>query len=352
MRSKTKITIRDIAKNAGVSRGLVSLFMRDKTYKNGGTVGLSEQTENLIIKAARELNYQPENLDMRLRLYPSSGGLGILIGRNSATGFAPFYSEIMIGAVGAMSQTEMNVNLSLFDQEYDYLANPEGLPYCITDNHTSKFMVMGGSNYSLLLALKQANRKVCCMLRECNVEGVVSIVPDYEAAAYDAVKYLMAMGHKHIGFAAEHYFHKLSYSHNKIIRGLTRALKEAGIKFTEAMVVYNREENGDLPSTIWSEYKEKYCDTTAVFCFCDYTAFRMMIDVRKDGIVIPDKLSFIGLNGQRMGVHTEPPLTSMRIPLPEMGKLALELMNSNENPDRLYKLSCTLLERQSVAKLN
>ncbi len=347
---KNKVTISAIAKRAGVSIGLVSMFLRNKTYKNGGTVGLSAQTEEAIIQAARELNYEPNDLAFKLRMYPHSGGLAILLNRRSSAGFAPFYSEIMFGAISDNTE-EMNVNISIFESDVDYLLYPEKLPYCVNDNHTSKFIILGDLNYSLALALQKRNLAMCYLLRESGLDGVNSIVPDFEQAAYMAVNYLFEQGHTNIGFIGEHYFQEMGYNAQMMSRGLTRAMAEHGKKFSIDMVVFNREADGGKPSTIWKEYKETRKDTTAVFCMCDYTAQRFMQDAKADGVKIPEELSVIGVNGQMLGLFTEPPLTTIRLPLPEIGRLAMEQLNTGDNSVRVRKLPCELVIRNSVKNL-
>ncbi len=347
-----KATIRDVAKKAGVSHGLVSFFLRDMTYRNGGSIGVSEETGRKIIQAARTLNYQPRNLSARLKLYPNCGGMALLIERRAANGFVKFYSELLLGAISGRT-ADANVNFSVFDTATDYLLQPELLPYCTRDEHTSKFMIVGGENYSLALALKKKNRSVCYLLRSNGLGDTFSIVPDFEDAAFKSVKYLLDNGHRDIAVIGEKYARENLYSHPRIIKGIKRAFKSAGMVFDEEKrLFFNAEDEENPRPTYYREFREKAMSVTAILCLCEYSAVRFSRLAAADGIRIPEDLSLMSFCGKPDERIHDIPVTCMMMPLREIGDCAMTLLDAgNPGEQNEHVIPFRFIEGQTVRNI-
>ena len=349
---KVSISLSQIAKEAGVSCGLVSSLFSNNTYRNGGGIGIAPETEDRIIRASRKLGYIPKDLAMRLKIYPDFGCFGFLISNMSRSGFAPFYSELMFGAYDNINSTEVNFSIGSFDGNCDFLNEPQKMPFCTTDNHTSKFMFAGSVNYSLLLALKKRGSSIVYFLREVDIEGVTSIVPDFENAGYLGVKHLLEHGHREIAVAAEHYFKELSYCTTYILKGIKHALEEAGLPFENDEVAYNNSTD-PAASDCFGQLQSRGKKYTAIFCLCDYTALRVMNSISSAGLRVPEDISIVGCNNQSFSVNLNPPLTSIDLNLREIGKCGAEILNTPERKHKsLYEFPVRLVERKSVINLN
>jgi LacI family transcriptional regulator len=97
---------------------------------------------------------------------------------------------------------------------------------------------------------------------------------------------------------------------------------------------------------------------TAVFCFNDRVAMGAYRVARYRGLQIPTDLSIVGFDDQEfIASELDPSLTTMRLPHPEMGKLAIELLLDQPDPaldnagngSSVHRIPCELIRRESVA---
>ncbi|HEY7417180.1 MAG TPA: substrate-binding domain-containing protein, partial [Ktedonobacteraceae bacterium] len=90
---------------------------------------------------------------------------------------------------------------------------------------------------------------------------------------------------------------------------------------------------------------------TAVFVSSDLMAFGLMEAIRDRGLQIPRDISIVGFDDIPQAIHVHPPLTTVRQPLEEMGRVAAQLLLSYiEDPDRAVErieLPTELIIRES-----
>jgi DNA-binding LacI/PurR family transcriptional regulator len=82
-------------------------------------------------------------------------------------------------------------------------------------------------------------------------------------------------------------------------------------------------------------------------------AIGLMAGLREQGLELPHDMSVVGMDGIPLGAYTAPPLTTIRLPLPDLARtmvdrIMLRLKQPNTKPDE-FRFSSTLLQRQSVA---
>jgi LacI family transcriptional regulator len=362
METPKRITLDAVATAAGVSKAAVSVLLNGRTTaETGGTgVGLSASTRKNIIEAARRLGYKPLNPESFLRLYPEQGHYCFLLSRTARQGFDQYFIEILRGLVDAIDGQSLNVHLAQFDPDVDYLAEPQKLPYALQGGVTNKFVFAGAPNYSLLMAVIERGHQAMYLSRVLDTRGVASAAPDYEQAGYLGVKHLIEMGHRRIALGAEYYFSLqtgLNYHTTRLLAGSRRALAEAGLPSGDAAeVLFSKEPSPDRHSTIvkelWSLPPEKR--PTGVFCFCDYTASRLLRSAVEMGIRVPQELSVVGCNDQPVSREMSPALTTIHFPLRELGRMAVQHMGRVDSGEAVatsqYILPVSLLPRESVAR--
>jgi LacI family transcriptional regulator len=174
--------------------------------------------------------------------------------------------------------------------------------------------------------------------------------------AFNAVNFLISKGHQNIGLIAgapEHYTPLLR------MEGYKLALQRASIPLNPEIIVE------DLPSStkefgyeatlkILRSYKEKI---DAFFCVTDNYAAGCMKAIRELGYRIPDDFSVMGFDNMDWVDHLFPPLTTVKIPTPEMGKCGmkrlLEIVKNQsrgiiENPIKIM-FPTEIIIRESVA---
>jgi DNA-binding LacI/PurR family transcriptional regulator len=95
-------------------------------------------------------------------------------------------------------------------------------------------------------------------------------------------------------------------------------------------------------------------DFTAVLAAGDSLAVGAMIGIRQLGFSVPGDVSVMGMDDLPQAAFLNPPLTTMHIPMREIGSIALDLLRDNLSglpmPPRRVELACHLVERASTGK--
>lgn len=155
-----------------------------------------------------------------------------------------------------------------------------------------------------------------------SAEGYPAVVADDELGGYLATRHLLARGHRRVGYIAGPLYTSTSASRGQ---GYRRAHEEAGLEVDEALVVEStyRPEGGMAAAAHLLGSREP---PTAIFAVTDATAMGAMAVARDVGLTIPDDLAVIGYNDSEIAGLLPVPLSSVRLPLAEMGRRAVELL--------------------------
>ena len=193
-------------------------------------------------------------------------------------------------------------------------------------------------------------------------QGMPFVTSDHCADMRDAVKQLIAMGHRRIAHISVLHHHRLprlpenapvaNFVRDERIRGYREALTHAGLE--EQFHVHY------APSGEWTPADNRALvemlrqrQTTACCCFNDQIAARVMRACYNARIHIPGDLSIIGHDDLALAANTTPPLSTIHVPLDEMGRSALRLLDEIIESDTLdghgVILPSTLVLRESIA---
>jgi len=169
---------------------------------------------------------------------------------------------------------------------------------------------------------------------------------NYEGA-YQATEYLIQLGHRHIAFITG--LLELHSTHERL-RAYKMALNDHGIPYRPEYVL-----QGDFYEIeayrVTGELLALPEPPTAIFASNDLTAIGSMNALRDHGISVPDDISVIGFDDISQAAFTNPRLTTIRQPLDQMGRKAVELLieqiENPERPSRRITLATELVVRDS-----
>ena len=164
-----------------------------------------------------------------------------------------------------------------------------------------------------------------------------------------ATQYLIDQGHSKIGGIFKHDSIQAFFRHE----GFVNKLKEQGLKLDESRVVWYSYENLD---NLFSDenlplFKRALSKCSAVVCYNDRVASKLVIEASTIGINIPDDLSVVSFDNSQLCWLTTPSITSVTHPGEEMGKLAAEsILQIIDNPSHKiqYTFQPELVVRDSV----
>jgi LacI family transcriptional regulator len=327
-------TIKDVARQAGVSTATVSRVL------NAVDV-VSEHTRIRVEQAIADLGYQYNAMARGLKkrqtglighIVPSIvGPVSPALARALEDQAGKLgYSVILCNSGDSVEKERSNVNILLERRV-------EGVVFSapIMLKHVDSIRAKG-----VPLAIIE---------RRADVSGYYYVEPDNFKGAYDAVKYLIDLGHKRIAMLVGPPDAIISRLR---LDGYTKALSDAGLNASIDLIA-----EGDYGRASGYEQMQKFLALdprpTAVFAANDAMAIGAMQAARQAGLEIPGNMSFVGFDDTHAEL-TIPPLTSVHQPLSEIGSLAAKIVIAQINGDGdKYPLEnvlpCYLRVRESCA---
>lgn len=180
-----------------------------------------------------------------------------------------------------------------------------------------------------------------------------SALPCNRSATRMACDYLIAHGHRDILFLT----HPGRRTIEQREEGWREAMRYAQVAFDEMQMVTVTDwlpELAEQAVVAWFADKTRY--PTAILCANDSLALGAIQGLTQLGIRVPEDISVVGMNDLPQAEFASPALTTVHLPVHEIGTIALELLQDMitgtvEIPRRI-ELACSMVERHSVARLN
>ncbi len=301
---KSSVTIRDVAKKANVSVATVSRYIN-------GTARVSDEVARRLDQVMKELNYIPHSTARKLatnRTYT----IGLMLTDITGDFFAPLLS---------------GVEATARENGYDLLISSAREPHAEVRD-----LPLGPHNCDGILGFTTSLKDECLRsLREMNFPVVLihrsppdgldipSVTVENKAASYKLVSHLIEEhGRQRIVYLRGPEGHEDSYWREM---GYREALQDHGIPLDESLI-----SNGDFfrrkaYQSIW-ELLSVGVQFDGVFSGDDEAAVGVLIALKEAGVRVPEEVSVVGFDDQRMSPYLQPPLTTVRAPTEEVGKEA------------------------------
>ena len=339
------ITLKEIAEKCSVSITTVSNILNGKS-------NVSEETKKRVLEVVKETGYRPNYMARGLRA-AKTNSVGIII-----DDLTEFSSTGIIDGI-----------MSYFD-EHKYKAILENLRFY--SKWGTKWYHNKGYENSVQQAIDEfvsikvdgiiyvAGHARCISCIPENLEvplvisyafteqaGISSVEFDDLKAACDMTTNLIKKGHKKIAVIAgtEKNIHT-----QRRLEGYHKALKENGIKDFKCIQYANWDRESGYQAA-----KEllKNSGCTAVFCFNDLMAAGLYDYLDEKGLVPGKDIAVAGFDNRTMSQFLKPTLTTVEIPLFEIGRKSAELILKQINSPDDYEtqqafVECKIIERESV----
>lgn len=333
------ITISDIAKLANVSKSAVSIVLNNKK-------GVSEKTRNKVLDTIKKYNYNPNHIAQSL-VAKETKSIGLIIKEIDN----PFFSKVMKGVYDACSQLGYSVLLG--SSELSEMKETEIINALLSkrvDGLLISPLQREESNYPYLINLLKENYPLVILGEIVNYSTNIVDIDNFRAA-YDAVSYLIKLGHTRIA----HFAGPMHSGHGqKRLEGYKQALIDNDIPIHNNYIVpvepYTQ--NGfKAAKELFSKNKKP---PSAVFCYNDLVAIGLIDALFELKIKVPEKVSVIGFDDIDFSKYVKIPLTTVQMPAYEIGKSAANLLiklivNSSEQTKEKVILKHKLIKRNSCA---
>lgn len=342
-----KVTIYDIAREAGTSTATVSRVLSNSDYP------ISREIRKKVLDTAHKMNYSP-NLLGRMLKKSESRDIGVIIPNISN----PFYPQLVLGIETEARKHGFNI---LLCNSFRDVQNEQKYIQIMYQKQVKGIILSTiREEHSFLKQLCKNGLRIVGFDQNIEDFQCNKVSFDFTAGAIMAVDYLVSMGHRNIAFATSPLTRR---SRREVFNGYKLGLMKNNIKFSEDYLFIEESEkeveNGTFEFESGIDIATKCLSSkktpSAIFAVNDITALGIMHGLISGGVKIPDDVSVMGFDNIEFSGMFNPPLTTIDQPAFETGRLACKILIENiekeENGNISIKLEPKLVVRDSVKNL-
>ncbi|CAM2996767.1 LacI family DNA-binding transcriptional regulator [Vibrio rarus] len=333
-----KITIIDVATQAGVSKSTVS------QYLNGRFGHMSANTKIKIEAAIKELNYVPNPIARSLKVEKTKT-IGVVV--RDITGYNT--SRVMRGIDDYCKKHHYNI--MIYNSDFDADAEKRALLALQHMCVDGIIMTSSGLNSALIQQFIQQGMPIVQFQLEYPDCPSNIVLSDYRDSAYEATEHLIQMGHQRICFVAQAFSNSLSRQAR--FDGYAHAMHKHGLPVTDDAILYWDRETGFAqdpthllqqplaPSAFFTQHLAITADLLQAF--------------NAAHIAIPQQASIIGFDEIPMVDLFRVPISVIRQDAYKIGietsKLLIESMTGQHKEWQRVIVPCELVLRDSVQRI-
>jgi len=337
--SADRVTSKDVAKHAGVSRTTVSLVLN-----NVQGVQISKGTRARVIEAAQELGYVP-NAAAQALASRRAQIIGLILTRNPHhISSDAFLNQILDGLITAAHEHSIRLLIDIVEVHHQKKAYLELVRAKRIDG-----LILSGPRFDdeALLSLEQDHFPTVLM-GQLPKTDFYSVDIDNYSASQQAVEHLVKLGHKRIACISNA---PPSYTAAADrLDGYRETLKTHGFPYDEALVRY-----GDFdPESGFQQMKDLLSlkkHPSAVFVASDVVAIGAKAAIVEKGLKIPQDIALVGFDDVPLARYLDPPLTTVRLPASELAtrasQMLIQLIQGESPAEKQVLLESQLIVRQS-----
>ncbi|OCA88105.1 transcriptional regulator [Bacillus sp. FJAT-27225] len=304
-------TIKDVAKEAGVSISIVS-----KAFNNYPDV--SEKTKKRILEVAKKLNYSP-NIVAKNLSSKKAYTIGLITSGFIDSGVKDSNNSFQLfkGVYTAVEQNEYELAIYMIDSQKQ--KKKSYAAFCRERNIGGAILVGVRTDDPFFLELIGSHFP--CVLVDVKIamdsEYIGSVSTDNMAATKEMALHLLRQNHKDIVVVAGK---AEAWVNSERLAGVREAMKEFGMALREEDIIhadFTEEKAYELTVDFLKNRKP-----SAFLCFSDLMALGVIKAVKEAGLRIPEDVSITGFDGLLISEFTQPALTTIEQDFFEMGRQA------------------------------
>jgi len=329
-----RVTIADVAEQAGVSYQTVSRVINDKP-------DVSPTTRQRVRAIIKEIDYRPSHIARSLAT-ARTATIGLVVPDIAN----PYFSDIALGVEQFAYDQDYNVLLCNTNED---LTREIDVLLMLEDKRVDGVIVCGLRQASGPLQTAISHFRAAVLVnRELDDIVLPAVMIDDMSGGHLITQHLLNSGRRAIGFVAGP---QTSYSGAGRMRGYQQALAEAGVAYHEEWVRYCRPVVEDGQKVAGNLLAEKPL-LDALFCYNDLVAVGALRACISLGRRVPQDVAIVGFDDVRLAALVTPSLTTCRVPRFEIGSLAMELLlnriDGSDEGRELINITPELVIRESA----
>lgn len=309
--------IKDIAEKIGISSTSVSKYLRNPETKH-----VSAELKAKIDHAVEELQYR-KHIASRNRLSEKKS-IGILIPYKAPFSKSTFLNELLSGLESVFLNTDYSMtflptkgddSITMIKEQIKQGQDADGFVffvtrYCIKEEMEANVRDLVNTNLPFVV-VNSPNL-------DFDINQVIFTTPE----ASSAVNFLMDQGHQRVVFVAgrEGTCNSDEELHHYIV-----CHQKRGLEFDENLILYGDYE-GPIAKGAMLQFLQKKIEFSAVYCISDSMALGVYEALKEHGLRIPEGVSVIGKHDSFFSNYLNPPLTTVRVKMFEIGVKAAEIL--------------------------
>ena len=311
VRAAGPVTLRDVARVAGVHPATVSRALNEETRSL-----VNQETAQRVLRAAQELGYRPNPIARGLKTNRSYT-IGVLIPDLTNPLFPPILRGIedrleLAGYTPLVANTDNDPERELFDCQAMRARQVDGI-----------IAATARSDHRLLDELMAAGIELVLVNRRLEGSPISSATPDDREGIRLAVQHLVELGHERIAHLAG----PLDYSTGgDRHHGFMEEMRAAGLEPDPDLILvgeaFTESEGARLCAALLASGRE----LTAIAAANDLLALGCYDVFAERGVDCPRDISVVGFNDMPFAGRFQPPLTTVHIPHYDIGVAAAELL--------------------------
>lgn len=329
------VTIKDVAKKAGVSPSTVSRAL-------SGNASVKESTKQKILEAAKLLNYRPNFLAQGLK-EGKTKTIGLIIPniRN------PIYPALARGVEDTAKKFGYSVVLCNTDEdvkaEKEYIQKlrkrwVDGLLIAPAAKETEHIVELQKEGFPMIIIVR-------------NVDFLANaVIIDNFRAAYDAVSFLIKTGHQRIAIIKGNQQLAL---YRERFRGYKQALLDAGLPVHEELITGDESDSVqwslDGYNAVYSLFAQNI-KFDAVFATTDLRAIGAIRAIKDHGYKVPEDISVIGFDNLEFSSLIDPPLSTVSQPLYDIGVRAVNKLLALINTETMQEPTVEIMSSELIIR--
>lgn len=340
---RKKVTIREVAAEAGVSIATVSFVLN----RHPGE-GISEKVRKRVLQVAKQLDYHPSAAAAGLARR-STRNLAIVFYKDAYTISNQFYSFVVQGIVRETIRRDYNLLFSFVDQTYRTYSD---LPKVVREKNAEGVIFLRLVSPKMIAEVQKIGVRVLTVDEYPSITTANSLEIDGESGCRLATEHLLKLGHKRIVFMQGA---KDRPSIQRRLRGVKGALVDAGMTYSPKRNAVDCEDltfaAGYAKGRLILAGKTR---PTGIVCANDEVAAGVLRAARELGLSVPADVSIVGFDDITMSNYTDPPLTTVGLDKEQMGCRAvqrlIELIETKSDEVAHELMPVGLIERGTTAK--
>ena len=332
-----KVRLTDIAKSCGISLSTASRAV-------AGEKGVRPEIRAKVLEVAKALNYAvPTSVAGRKVILAASSVAMIDYVRNQFT----FHVLEGIKTRAALLGVEVTTQ-AVADPANDITV----LEAALADETVVGFLFLTLDAEDVLSLIRGFAKPVVLVNGDDPLMQLSGVAPCNRSAARMATEYLAGLGHRRILFLMRRGRRTIE----RRFEGWRDALTHLGVAGLDDLIVEVEDWLPELAcEAVQTRLANRGLDFTAILTAGDSLAVGAMMALERSGYRVPDQVSVMGMDDLPQAAFHNPPLTTVHIPMREIGAVALDLLLDAVAglgaPPRRIELACHIVERQSTTRV-